>query len=24
LFKCQCEYKGRNHERQARPVHWQE
>ena len=24
VFKCQCEYKGRNHERQARPAHWQE
>lgn len=23
-FKYQCEYKGRNHERQARPAHWQE
>ncbi len=23
-FKCQCEYKGRKHERQARPAHWQE
>jgi hypothetical protein len=23
-FKCRSEYKGKKHERQARPAHWQE